>query len=207
VLLGHVGSLGHSVGMCAPFVMFVGRRFGRGDGRVPVAAQSWYHAGRLVTYVALGAAAGAIGGAVELAGRLVGLQRAAALLAGAALVATALAALTRRLPGGVAGDGAFARIARLVPGRMPGHPFAAGLFLGLLPCGLLYSALVAAVSRGGALGGAIALACFGLGTVPALAGVSLADTMLTGRRAFVNTLSQTFLLTMGAWFLWRGLGR
>jgi len=64
---------------------------------------------------------------------------------------------------------------------------------------------VAAVSRGGALQGASALALFGLGTAPALLGVSVADELLARRRAFLNRLAQLFILVMGGWFLWRGL--
>ncbi len=80
-----------------------------------------------------------------------------------------------------------------------------GLFLGLLPCGLLYSAVIAAVARGGALDGAAALAVFGVGTAPALLGVSLADELLVRSRRVVNRVSQVFLLAMGAWFVWTGL--
>jgi sulfite exporter TauE/SafE len=98
----------------------------------------------------------------------------------------------------------FARAAGLLKRRVPGHPFATGLFLGLLPCGLPYSALIAAVALGGAARGAVALALFGLGTAPALLGISVADTMLA-RRALVNRVSQVFVLAMGVWFLWKGL--
>ena len=48
-----------------------------------------------------------------------------------------------------------------------------GLSLSALPCGLLYGALVAAASAGSALAGALAMAAFALGTVPALVGVGL----------------------------------
>ena len=142
---------------------------------------------------------------VELAGALLGLQRAASVVAGAALVLWALGALSDLVPGFAAGGKLFGRIAGALKGRVPGHPFATGLFLGLLPCGLLYSAVIAAVARGGALQGAAALAVFGLGTAPALLGVSLADELLARHRSFVNRLSQLFLLAMGAWFLWTGL--
>ena len=90
-------------------------------------------------------------------------------------------------------------------GRVPGHPLALGLFLGLLPCGLLYSAVVAAVARGGPFEGATALAAFGLGTAPALLGLSLADTLFLRHRAVMNRFSHVFVLVMGVWFLWRGL--
>jgi uncharacterized protein len=96
------------------------------------------------------------------------------------------------------------RLVGRLSGRLPGHPVVVGLFLGLLPCGLLYSALVASVALDGPLAGAAALAAFGLGTAPALLGVSLADARLVRHRGMMNRLSQVFVLVMGAWFLWRG---
>ena len=61
------------------------------------------------------------------------------------------------------------------------------------------------MARGGPLEGAAALALFGLGTAPALLGVSLADELLARNRVLVNRLSQVFILGMGIWFLWTGL--
>ncbi|MCX6551367.1 MAG: sulfite exporter TauE/SafE family protein [Acidobacteria bacterium] len=206
--LGLLGGFGHCVGMCSPFVLFVSRRYVPPDGRrlATFAAQCWYTAGRVVTYAVLGAVAGALGGVVELAGTLLGLQRAASIVAGGVLVIWALVALSDLVPRLGTGGSLFARAAGALKGRVPGHPFLVGLFLGLLPCGLLYSALIAAVARGGALQGAAALALFGLGTAPALLGVSVADDLLVRNRAFVNRLSQAFLLAMGIWFLWTALG-
>jgi len=207
LMLGLLGGFGHCVGMCSPFVLFVSRRYvPPGGGRTSaLAAQGWYTAGRVVTYAVLGAAAGALGGVVELAGGLLGMQRAASIVAGGALVIWALVALSDLVPRLDAGGNLFARVAGALKGRVPGHPFATGLVLGLLPCGLLYSALIASTARGGALDGAAALAVFGLGTAPALLGVSVADELLARNRAFLNRLSQVFLLVMGLWFLWTGL--
>jgi len=205
--LGLLGGFGHCIGMCSPFVLFVSRRYGPPEeGRgAAFAAQIWYTAGRVVTYTVLGALAGTLGGGVELAGALLGVQRAAALVAGGGLVVWALIALSDLAPRLGTGGRFFARVAGTVKGRVPGHPFATGLFLGLLPCGLLYSAVIAAVARGGPLEGAAALALFGVGTAPALLSVSVADELLARHRAVVNRLSQFFLLAMGAWFLWSGL--
>ncbi len=205
LLLGLVGSAAHCVGMCSPFVMIVARRFGVPEGRHSAAgAQLWYTAGRVLTYAALGALAGALGGLVEVAGGLIGMQRAAAVVAGLALVAFALVSLTGWSPR-TPGHGAwFARITGMMKGRMPGHPVVVGLFLGLLPCGLLYTAVAGAVARGGAVEGALALAAFGLGTAPALLGISLADAVLVRHRVTLNRASQVFVLVMGVWYLWRG---
>lgn len=205
--LGLLGGFGHCVGMCSPFVLFVSRRYVAPEAGRAAAfrAQLWYTTGRVLTYAILGAIGGALGGVVQLAGALLGLQRAASVVAGAVLVLWALVALSDLVPGLDTGGSLFAKVAARLKGRVPGHPFAVGLFLGLLPCGLLYSAVIAAVARGGPLEGALALALFGLGTAPALLGVSLADELLARRRAFVSRLSQLFLLAMGAWFLWTGL--
>jgi sulfite exporter TauE/SafE len=158
----------------------------------------------VVTYTALGAVAGALGGVVQLAGTLLGYQRAASIVAGGALVIWSLAALSDLVPRLGGGGGLFARTAGMLKGRVPGHPFATGLFLGFLPCGLVYSALIAAAARGGAAQGALALSLFGLGTAPALLGISIADELLARNRTFLNRLSQAFLLAMGVWFLWTG---
>jgi hypothetical protein len=205
--LGLLIGFGHCVGMCSPFVLFVSRRYVRPDGgrAAVVAAQAWYTAGRIVTYAVLGGAAGAFGGVLQLAGALVGVQRAATIVAGAVLVVWALVALSDLVPRLETGGNLFARIAGALKGRVPGHPFATGLFLGLLPCGPLYSAFIAAGARGGAMEGAAALALFGVGTAPALLGVSVADDLLARNRALVNRLSQIFLLAMGIWFLWTGI--
>jgi hypothetical protein len=205
--LGLLGGFGHCVGMCSPFVLFVSRRYAApAAGRSAAwAAQGWYTAGRVLTYAVLGGAAGALGSVVELAGGLLGLQRAASLVAGGALAVWALVALWDLVPGFDAGGTFFTRMTGALKGRVPGHPFATGLFLGLLPCGLLYSALIAAAARGGALDGAAALALFGIGTAPALLGLSVADNLLARNRAALNRLSQVFLLVMGLWFVWTGL--
>ena len=205
--LGFLGGFGHCVGMCAPFVLLVSRRFAApGAGCAAFGAQLWYTGGRVLTYAVLGALAGFVGGVVELAGSLFGLQRAALVLAGAVLVLEALLGLAGTGPlADTRGGRLFARVSTALGRRIPGHPFGLGLLLGLLPCGLLYSALIAAVSRGGPLEGALALVAFGLGTAPALLGVSLADELLARRRALLDRLARLFLLAMGAWFVWTGL--
>lgn len=203
--LGLLGGFGHCVGMCSPFVLFVSRRYSPpGGGRLAaLAAQGWYTAGRIATYAVLGGLAGAFGAVVQTAGAFMGVQRAALIVAGAVLVLWAVAALSdlARID---AGGTLFGRVTGRLKGRVPGHPLAVGLFLGLLPCGFLYSAVVAAVGRGGVLEGAAALALFGIGTAPALLGVSVADELLARHRALLNRLSQVFLLAMGLRFLWRG---
>jgi TRAP-type C4-dicarboxylate transport system permease small subunit len=55
--------------------------------------------------------------------------------------------------------------------------------------------------------GAAALALVVAVRGAALVGLSLADQLLARNRAFVNRLSQVFILVMGIWFLWSGFRR
>lgn len=161
LLSGLVGSP-HCVGMCG----------GLATAATGKPAQTaLYHAGRLGTYAALGAAAGALGHA--LPGPVwLPMGVAALLLAWFALRLSGLVGpvsagpLGRRLPR----LGAQA----LTRGGALGH-LGFGVVNGLLPCGLVYAALALPVAAGGAAAGAAGMLAFGLGTVPALsvAGLSL----------------------------------
>jgi len=73
---------------------------------------------------------------------------------------------------------------------------------GWLPCGLVYGMLAAAAGMGGPARGAAFMAVFGLGTVPAVAGVSLASQRVAawfgaGRRRALGLLLAAF----GTWTL------
>lgn len=185
-LAGLAGGVTHCAGMCAPFVLAqAGARAGRGAGgtlaRLSGAALVPYHLGRFLGYSTLGALAGGTAGLVT---GLSGLRfLLAALLAAAALLMLAQAAKwlpagwRLRLPAAPAflpgiGPALAARISPLLAAPEGLRGVALGLALSALPCGLLYAALAAAAATGSALAGAIAMAAFMLGTVPALVGVA-----------------------------------
>jgi len=201
--LGLLGGFGHCAGMCSPFVMIVSRRYA-GEARPVWLAQTWYTAGRITTYTLIGAAAGAAGLVVGRAGDLIGLQQAALILSGVMLVAWSLAVLSDAGPRLLRARGLSAVVTRL-SAQMPAHPLTLGLALGLLPCGLVYTAAAGAVAQGGLVDGALAMAFFGVGTVPSLLAVSLADHLIVKRRPVLNRLAQVFVLVMGVSFLVRGL--
>ncbi|OGQ85720.1 MAG: hypothetical protein A2289_13435 [Deltaproteobacteria bacterium RIFOXYA12_FULL_58_15] len=207
--LGLLGGFGHCVGMCGPFVLYVSRRFGPlGSGRSNLFLhQGLYGAGRVITYTGLGAVVGALGGAVDLAADMLGIQRVAAALAGGLLIVYALASLLQLVPRLAVGGGPlFARVAGVIRKRAPGNALLTGILLGFLPCGLLYVAVIAAAARGGAVAGGLALLVFGVGTMPAMLTLSVVDELLARHRAMINRLSMVFILIMGVWFLWQGVG-
>jgi sulfite exporter TauE/SafE len=181
-----VGGFAHCAPMCGPFVLMqvAGRECdGLGVRRLAAGALPAYHLGRLTTYAGLGAAAGGLGASLLsimpfrwIAVALLGLAALSFLLQG-------LGGAARWLPGlglGAADSRLAAGLASLArPLLRPGARVAGyrlGLVLGLLPCGFLYSALLAAAATGGAVAGGLAMGAFALGTVPALAAVGLLGT-------------------------------
>ncbi len=199
---------GHCLGMCGPFVLYISRRFGRSDAsRVAILGhQGLYGLGRIVTYTAMGIAAGALGQALDLAGSMLGFQRAAAVIAGSLLILYALYSLVDLVPAlSSTGGSLFARVGRVLRERSPNNAFFTGILLGFLPCGPVYTMVIAATAQGSWYGGGLGLLLFGLGTLPAMLGLSLVDELLARHRAFINRLSIVFLLVMGVVFVWQGV--
>jgi sulfite exporter TauE/SafE len=199
-----VGSL-HCAGMCGPFVAFyAGGDTSKGASRA--LSHLAYHAGRLATYATLGAVAGAVGSAVDLAGRAAGVGRVASFAAGAAMIVWATVLLLEHV--GVRGL-ALRAPARLrsfavdVIRKLEGRPPVAragllGFCSTLLPCGWLYAFAVVAAGTGSALGGALVMLSFWAGTVPLLLGVGLGAQSIAGRlRRHVPVVSALALLMVG----------
>jgi sulfite exporter TauE/SafE len=199
-----VGSL-HCVGMCGPFVAFYAGGDGSGGAR-RLASHGIYSLGRLVAYVVLGAAAGAIGAALDLAGSLAGFQRIAAIAAGTIMVAWGVLALlsirgVRLFPAthGAAGGRWIRNAFRAVADQPPVVRAASvGLLTGLLPCGWLWAFLVTAAGTGGALTGVAVMAAFWLGTVPALVALGLGAQLIAAPlRRHVPAATAVLLVALG----------
>jgi sulfite exporter TauE/SafE len=165
-----------------------------------------YNAGRIASYMAAGAIAGAIGAGLSSFGGVAEAQLALRLAAGAMMVAVGLyvAGVARAL-GWLerAGEPLWRRIApaarRLVPVRSPLAALALGVLWGWLPCGLVYAALAASVTSGSAAGGAATMAAFGLGTLPALVTMGSAAALVTraARRRWVRAGAGLLLVAFG----------
>ena len=176
VVASLMGSM-HCVGMCGPLAIWAsGVAASESRGRVFVQS-SLYHIGRLTTYVIAGLVAGAIGSVVDSGGQALGIQLAAARIVGALMVGVGVYKLAEFLGwwkwktstslsqiGGL--------LVRLRPyvTQLPGgaRALVTGLLTTLLPCGWLYVFAMVAAGTGSAVGGAVVMAAFWLGTVPAL---------------------------------------
>lgn len=196
LLFGLAGSLSHCVAMCGGFSLALA------SGRHPAPLRvAGYHAGRLVTYMSIGALVGLTGSLVNAVGASTGALRSASSVAGGlVMVATGLGMLgvTRWVPE----QWVPSAWIRKLSGPLFQSPSAAsgvllGLVLGFLPCGLVYSAASFSLASGSPLRGALLMLAFGAGTIPALAGATL---------VFRKARHLTHLFTRGAgvWLLLSG---
>ena len=169
--------------------------------------------GRIASYAAAGALAGALGSAGAYAAAVLPAQTILYLFS-SALVSLAGIHLAFVLPmSGLERLGAplWRRLqplaARLLRASSLPQAFAAGMAWGWLPCGLVYGALLAAVFAGGAAQGALAMAFFGLGTLPwlFLAGVSAARLRGWSRLHELRRAAGVLLIGLGAWGLAHGV--
>ncbi len=187
----------------------------------PTAFQALYHAGRLTTYALLGLLLGLLGQAGALA-RLGSafspelLTRWLKVVAGASLVVLGLvllaSALRRRgfrIPEPtalVANRAWFRRASASLTRRGPRWGFALGMLMGLLPCAPLLPVEIAALATGVPLYGALTMLAFGIGTVPALAGLGVASGLIGARaRGWFSLATAGLVVALGLVVLWQGL--
>lgn len=200
------GSL-HCVAMCGPLI-------GLSAGRQSLSLALVHALGRLTTYAALGALAGLVGGAIDLAGHLAAVQHGAAIVAGAAIVLWGLRGIAVArgwLSAGSAGGALFQRGLMQIRGRRAARrAWLIGVLTGLLPCGWLWAFVASAAGTASPAAGAAAMAVFWLGTVPAMTGaLALGGAALAGVRRRMPVISACVLIALGAATLavrWRDAG-
>lgn len=202
LLLGLASSL-HCAGMCGGIASGLLLAFepGRGVGaraRVLLVAQ----AGRITAYVAAGGFLGVVGsafyGAFDHGAAHLVLRWAASVALG--WIGLSLLGLAPPLTAVDRLAALLARWLRGVPGAGPAtaRPFFSGLAWGLLPCGMVYGALFYAMLAGSGGGGALVMAGFGLGTLPAVTATAfgVASLRQSARAPRLRALAGTGLLIL-----------
>ena len=204
-----IGLLGgtHCIGMCGGIV----GALSMGGGARP-SLHLAYNFGRIASYGMAGAIAGALGGAgLALSGQL-SVRIALFVVANLMLVALGLylmgvtraLAFTERI-----GQRLWRHLQpfsrRFLPARTVAQAFPLGLLWGWLPCGLVYSALVTALTSGSAVRGAGLMLAFGAGTLPNLLLAGLLATRLNeyAAKPVVRISAGTLVLAFGVWGLFQ----
>jgi len=203
LLLGLFGGL-HCIGMCGGIAASLGGLLGaQNRPRLHLV----YNAGRITSYCIAGGVAGGLGLSVA---SVAGHQGIVALrvVAGFFLVAIGL-----HLAGWWRGLNHLERLgqhlwrrisplgARLRPLDRGWKIALFGMVWGWLPCGLVYTALAGAMASGGAAPGALFMACFGIGTLPALlASGAFAETLQRAVATIhVRWAAGALLIGFGIW--------
>ena len=88
---------------------------------------------------------------------------------------------------------------RYIPVQNLGQAFVLGGLWGWLPCGLVYSVLIAAIATGSALKGGLLMLAFGLGTLPTLLAMGMTAVKLkaTLQNLWIRRLSGLLVLGFG----------
>lgn len=201
--MGLFGSL-HCVAMCGPLVLAFTTDHGKRPWRV-FANTVLYHLGRVGVYGLLGLAVGAVGYLFEIKDWQLGIT----LFTGFVLVGMGLFSLFgRRSPHLVRVQQRFVTpLTRWVGYWLyrPGGHLVVGMLNGLLPCGMVYMALAAALSADSLPGSGLFMLAFGIGTWPAMVAVALIGSFAKTRIKFNFAFWLPILcILMGGWFLLRG---
>ncbi len=197
----------HCATMCggvASVMCAASARTARGGSPAIVA----YNLGRWAGYVLLGAIVGTLGSLLEIAPSLDVVRFVLRTIAVLAMLAVGL--MLAGLPSMVgwfeaAGAPLWRAVSpltrRFLPVRTVWQGLALGLLWGLMPCGLLYTALALAASTESTLRGAATMAVFGLATLPVMLTLgALADATRSAlRRGWVRRTAGVAMLAFGAW--------
>jgi len=165
-LLGLLGSLGHCVGMCSAVIILLDRQTSL-QGNTP--AWILVHAGRITTYALLGLSFGLFGESLYLfSADLPRMQGVLSIIFAIIAFYMALAFIGIAKSPELLFSGFIAKWGKTMRGLRSPAPFIAGLLWGLLPCGLVLTALIPAMTSGNAFQGALNMIVFGVATVPSL---------------------------------------
>jgi sulfite exporter TauE/SafE len=206
LLSGLVGSLGHCLGMCGPLVIMVGLQL-KSSGRSGLAYHCLYHSARIAVYALLGVVVGIIGSLLGLAGRLSHVAGLASLLLGVGVILFGLGYLGWLPLGRMEGSGTWVSKAMGGAFKRGGTAGVAllGALNGLLPCGLVYSALLVTASTGGPLSGGLGMVFFGAGTLPPLLLVGMGATAVSVEaRQRLTRIAGALIIVVGLQLVLRG---
>ncbi len=176
---GLLGGFGHCLGMCGPIVASYSVAI-KSKTLIP---HILYNLGRISTYALLGGIIGMSGSFISIIGNIQGIQRFIMTISGITIILMGFG-LAGWLPlikyfkkRDILSSHFLNKISKLSSGNITMTSFyPIGIFLGFIPCGLVYTALIATARIGmeaenyffGFLDGILMMLLFGIGTMPSL---------------------------------------
>lgn len=167
IIMGFAGSF-HCVGMCGPIALAL--PLNRTNNLTKTIGILFYNFGRITTYVLLGVILGVFGAGLKLAGIL---QYVSITIGILIIVSVLLPHLLKRVKFTSTlylkfNNWIKNRLGKYLTKKSNSSLLVLGLLNGLLPCGLVWVAMVGSVAYGSVGSGALFMLFFGLGTLPML---------------------------------------
>lgn len=171
-LVGLLGG-GHCIGMCGGIVGAVSMHLPQHKSKLPFLLA--YNTGRILSYTLAGVIAGLVGASSFFLQHVLPIQH--VLYGISSLMLIALGLYLAGIWHGVTYLEASGKIIwktlqpyarRYIPVQNFKQAFVLGGLWGWLPCGLVYSVLIAAIATGNPINGGMLMLAFGLGTLPTL---------------------------------------
>lgn len=204
-MLGLLGSL-HCAGMCGPIALALPVR--TTNPWLKFIKYLAYNSGRVFTYSLLGLIIGTIGKGVAMTG----LQQAVSIISGIVILLTvfavhhplkSMASMGWMLQGTEKLKDILRKFLRL---SSTGSLFLLGMVNGLLPCGMVYAAIMGAFAMSSPLSGSLFMALFGLGTFPMMLLVAYSGSLLNVKaRITAQKIAPYFACIVAALLILRGL--
>lgn len=193
-LIGLAGSL-HCIGMCNPLVMAVS-----GSGKKAVYRNLAYNVGRIVTYSLLGAVVSFLGMGLSIAG----MQHGISIIAGIAILVIAIANIRVKTPSFISQK--IVRLVSSIRSKFHLSPVIMGMVNGLIPCGMTLVALGYCITLEWPFDGFMAMVFFGLGTMPAMFGISsILKKVIVKLKVSYQGIQTTLLILSGVILIGRGV--
>ncbi len=208
---------GHCIGMCGPIVVSLSLGL---KGKNLFLPHLFYNSGRVITYTVLGGVMGATGSFTLVAAHIEGIQKGAMIFTGIMIIIMGLAMSgwipLKHVVGSYYNSNGFVAkgFKRLSQSKSTVAYFPVGLLLGLLPCGPVYTALLAAAGVGmnaagslqGIIKGMAVMLFFGVGTIPALFLVAkLVDMGWLKKREIIYRIGAALMITVGIYLIVKGI--
>ena len=205
-ILGVISNL-HCLGMCGPIALAI--PLNRSSKSSMLFGILQYHIGRVLVYGILGYIVGYIGMGIKLFGVL----QAISIIAGIGIIIYAwrkhlsFIKIPLNVPLSLSKGHLLSQyMGKLMRSESPIKLFLLGSLNGLLPCGMVYTALIAAVVMGTPMLSASSMLAFGLGTLPGLVAFSVfAQQLGNPIRSKINRYLPYLITVVGLLIILRGM--
>jgi len=205
LIMGFAGSF-HCVGMCGPIAFAL--PLNRASNLTKVVGILFYNFGRISTYVILGSLLGVFGKGLKLAGIL---QYVSITIGILIIVSVVLPSLLKKISFTSVfylkfNNWVKNKLGKFLVKKSNTSLLILGLLNGLLPCGLVWIAMVSSITYGGVGSGALFMLLFGLGTFPMMFALPYFSSSISNALRTKMTKAIPYVLVLfGILFILRGL--